>query len=110
MKLLFDHNLSPRLVARLFDLFPDASHVSLVGLDQASDLIVWHFAGVKEFTLVTKDSDFDDLSLLRGFPPKVIWLRIGNCTTQQIEQVLRLHHPVIVDFGNDPTAGVLVIT
>jgi predicted nuclease of predicted toxin-antitoxin system len=109
MKLLFDHNLSPRLVARLFDLFPDASHVSLEGLGQASDGVVWRFASINGFTIVTKDSDFDDLSLLRGFPPKVIWLRIGNCTTQQIEQVPRLHHPVIVDFGNDPSVSVLVI-
>jgi predicted nuclease of predicted toxin-antitoxin system len=110
MKLLFDHNLSPRLVARLFDLFPDASHVSLEGLDQASDGIVWHFARVNDFTIVTKDSDFDDLSLLQGFPPKVIWLRIGNCTTHQIEQILRLYHPVIVSLGNDPSVSVLVIT
>jgi predicted nuclease of predicted toxin-antitoxin system len=110
MKLLFDHNLSPRLVGRLFDLFPDASHVSLAGLDQASDLEVWDHACAHDFAIVSKDSDFDDLSLLRGFPPKVVWLRTGNCTTHQIEAILRYHHALILAFGDDPSVGVLVIS
>src|SRR5262245_26201479 len=107
MKLLFDHNLSPRLVGRLVDLFPGASHVTFAGLDQASDREVWEYARAHDFAIVSKDSDFDDLSLLRGFPPKVIWLRTGNCTTHQIEAILRYHHPLILDFGDDPGVGVL---
>jgi predicted nuclease of predicted toxin-antitoxin system len=110
MRLLFDHNLSPRLVARLVDLHPNASHVSLVGLDQAPDLEVWNYAGANDFVIVTKDSDFDDLSLLRGSPPKVIWLRIGNCTTHQIEIVLRHHHLLITDFIRDVSVSVLFIS
>jgi predicted nuclease of predicted toxin-antitoxin system len=110
MKLLFDHNLSPRLVARLADVFPGASHVSLVGLDRASDLEVWNYAAASDCVLVTRDADFDDLSLLRGVPPKVIWLRIGNCTTHQVETVLRHHHLLIVDFLSDTSIGVLVIS
>jgi predicted nuclease of predicted toxin-antitoxin system len=110
VKLLFDHNLSPRLVDRLADLFPHASHVSLIGLDQASDREVWDYAGANDFAIVSKDSDFDDLSLLRGFPPKVVWLRIGNCTTHQIEAILRYHHRLILDFGDDAGVGVLVIS
>jgi predicted nuclease of predicted toxin-antitoxin system len=109
MRLLFDHNLSPRLVARLIDLYSDANHVSLVGLDRASDREVWDYAASHDCVIVTKDSDFDDLSLLLGFPPKVIWLRIGNCTTSQIETISRHHHPLIVSFGSDASVGVLVI-
>jgi predicted nuclease of predicted toxin-antitoxin system len=81
MKLLFDHNLSPRLLTRLADIFPDASHVALVGLERASDEIVWAHAQAHGHIIVTKDADFSDFSVLRGFPPKVIWIRIGNCTT-----------------------------
>jgi len=84
MKLLFDHNLSPRLVQRLADLYPGASHVALGGLDRATDLAVWTYAQTNEYVIVTKDSDFNDVSVLRGFPPKVIWLRLGNCSRLHI--------------------------
>jgi len=110
MKLLFDHNLSPRLAQRLSDLFPDSSHVALHGLDQASDLEVWSFAGREGFTLVTKDTDFNDLATLRGAPPKVIWLRIGNCTTADVEQLLRLHELAIAQLGADPNAAILALS
>jgi predicted nuclease of predicted toxin-antitoxin system len=109
MKLFFDHNLSPRLVQRLADLYPDASHVALVGLERASDTAVWAYAQTNDFIIVTKDSDFNDLSVLRGFPPKVIWLQLGNCTTHDLETALRRNHKAIGDFASDPTVGVLVI-
>jgi predicted nuclease of predicted toxin-antitoxin system len=109
MKPLFNHNLSPRLVRRLGDLYPDASHVSLVGLDRATDIAVWEYAGANGYTIVTKDPDYSDLSVLRGFPPKVIWLRLGNCTTDDIDRALRRSHEAIVDFSDDPTAGVLEV-
>jgi predicted nuclease of predicted toxin-antitoxin system len=106
MKLFFDHNLSPRLVARLADLYPNASHVVFVGLDRASDSTVWSYAQTNNYTIVTKDSDFSDMSVLRGFPPKVIWLQLGNCTTSDLENALRRHHIAIQDFAADPTLGV----
>ena len=86
MKLLLDQNLSPRLVHRLADLYPDAAHVSLVGLDRASDGEVWDYAQANDCIIVTKDADFSDMSVLRGHPPKIIWLRLGNCTTSDVEQ------------------------
>lgn len=109
MRLLFDHNLSPRLVRRLADLYPDTNHVFLVGLDRASDLAVWMYAQTNDYIIVTKDSDFGDVSVLRGFPPKVIWLRLGNCTTNDVERTLRNGFAAIDAFANDPTAGVLVL-
>jgi len=109
MKLLFDHNLSPRLVRRLADLYPNASHVALVGLERATDVAVWLYAQTNDYLIVTKDSDFNDVSVLRGFPPKVLWLHLGNCTTGDIEAVLRRSYATIVDFVNDPTMGVLEI-
>jgi predicted nuclease of predicted toxin-antitoxin system len=109
MKLLFDHNLSPRLAAQLADLFPSSSHVHLYALHEADDREVWEFARGHGFTLVTKDSDFSDLSALRGFPPRVIWLRIGNCTTREVEDLIRRHREVIEQFEMDPEAGVLTL-
>jgi predicted nuclease of predicted toxin-antitoxin system len=91
MKLLFDHNLSPRLVDRLADMYPNSQHLFLISLDQADDLTVWEYARQSGFTVVTRDADFNELSILRGFPPKVIWIRYGNCSTRQIEEILRSH-------------------
>ena len=109
MKLLFDHNLSPRLIHRLSDLFPDSSHVLLHGLSEVDDQEVWGFARIEGFTLVTKDSDFSDLTTLRGWPPKVIWLRTGNCTTTQVEALLRRHFDAVREFQSDGGAGVLAL-
>lgn len=107
MKLLFDHNLSPRLVSRLEDLYPHASHTALAGLDRATDNAVWLYAQAHDYAIVTKDADFSDVGVLRGFPPKVIWIRLGNCTTSVLENILLRGHAAIVDFLDDPTAGVL---
>lgn len=98
---------SARLARGLADLFPDSSHVWLHGLDRADDRAIWDFAHQEGFTLVTKDSDFGDLLLLRGFPPKVIWVRIGNCTTAQVEQLIRQQYQAIEQFEADKQAGVL---
>ena len=107
MRLLFDHNLSPRLAARLADIFPDSSHTALLGLAQASDAEVWAYAAQNSYTIVTKDSDFNDISIVQGFPPKVIWLRIGNCTTTQVEQALRRNRRAILTFDADAEAGAM---
>lgn len=109
MKLLFDNNLSQKLLIYLDDLFPDSSHVTLINLERATDLDVWETAKSENFTIVSKDSDFSELLTLKGFPPKVIWLRIGNCTTHQAAESLRQHSTIIYAFGEDPDTGLLEI-
>jgi predicted nuclease of predicted toxin-antitoxin system len=109
MKLLFDHHLSRKLVGRLEDLFPGSSHVVFHGLSDAEDSAIWAFAGQEGYAIVTKDSDFNDLSALRGAPPKVIWIRIGNCTTTEVAILLRRHAPAITDFLAHTTERVLEI-
>ena len=109
MKLLFDHNLSPGLVQQLADCFPEASHVRLLGLERAADGEVWTYAQGRGYAIVTKDSDFNDLSVLRGFPPKVVWIRAGNCTTADIESLLRRKAIAIGDFLASGSDGTLVI-
>ncbi len=107
MKLLLDQNLSPRLVSRLSDLFPESAHVSTLGLDRSDDMALWDYARDNDFLLVTKDADFGELSTLRGFPPKVIWLRLGNCTTAEIETLLRLHIETIQQLTDSDNIGIL---
>jgi predicted nuclease of predicted toxin-antitoxin system len=109
MKLLFDQNLSPRLVGRLADLYPDSNHVYPLGLDRVLDQEVYEYARREGFLLVTKDADFSDLCLLRGFPPKVIWIHRGNCSTAAIEQILRLYYDDIKALDADPVMGVLTL-
>jgi|ERR1035437_5412119 predicted nuclease of predicted toxin-antitoxin system len=89
MKLLFDENLSPRLASALSDFFPGSRAARDCGLRGASDLEVWQYAQENGFVIVSKDSDFSERSARFGSPPKVIWLRIGNCTTVRVDFVLR---------------------
>lgn len=89
MKLLLDENLSPRLVAALGGLYPGSLHVRDCGLRGASDTEVWRYALDNRFMIVSKDSDFAQRSLLLGGLPKVVWLRIGNCTTARADFLLR---------------------
>ena len=107
MKLLFDHNLSPGLVKRLADLFPNSTHVYLLGLDQADDRAIRDFALHNDFLIVTKDADFSDLCWWLGFPPKVIWIRHGNCKTALIEALLRTHVEDIQSLVENSTVGIL---
>lgn len=109
MKLLLDNNLSPKLVEQLTDIFPDSGHVALLGLDRAADSVVWDTARARGYTLVSKDADFNELLTTKGFPPKVIWLRLGNCTTNDVEQALRKNHAAILEFDQEDTAGLLEI-
>lgn len=109
MKLLFDHNLPPSLIVRLADLFPDSQHVFPLGLDRRTDLEIREYARQSGFLVVTKDADFSDLCVLRGFPPKIIWIRRGNCSTRELEQILRHHYDDIEALDVDPMNGVLTL-
>lgn len=109
MKLLFDHNLSPKLVNRLADLFPELTHLYTLGMDQADDREVWNYAQNNGFTIVTRDSDYNELLVLQGFPPKVIWIRRGNCSTSAIETMLRSHLLDIQTLISDSVLGILTL-
>ena len=87
MKLLFDHNLSPKLVERLADVFLGSKHVRNLNLHKADDAQVWEYARMNALAIVSKDEDFHQLSFLHGPPPKVVWVRLGNCTTSDIEHL-----------------------
>ena len=109
MKLLFDQNLSPKLVNRLADIFPASTHVQTAGLECSTDDQIWEHARLNGFAIVTKDEDYNHLGVLLGSPPKVIWLQLGNCTTAEVEARLRAHFADIEAFENDPTVGTFVL-
>jgi predicted nuclease of predicted toxin-antitoxin system len=109
LKLLFDENLAPRLVTALADIYPGSVHVRDVGLAGTADFAVWEHAGAGGFLLVSKDEDFHRLSVLRGFPPKVVWIRLGNCSTSDIEQILRRQFQQLIEFAAHEEAAFIAL-
>ncbi|MEM8721292.1 MAG: DUF5615 family PIN-like protein [Cyanobacteria bacterium P01_G01_bin.39] len=110
MKLFFDENLSPKLPNRLSDLFPDSLHVRDVGMKATTDSVVWDYAKDNDFMIVSKDADMHDLSLVFGNPPKVIWLPLGNCSTRQVETMLRRDFEAIKLFYSDVNLSLLALS
>ncbi|MDQ6631787.1 MAG: DUF5615 family PIN-like protein [Verrucomicrobiota bacterium] len=109
MKLLFDHNLSHKLIRRLADIFPDSTQTQFLNFSTVNDSIIWQYAKENGFTVITLDKDFSDLALQRGAPPKIIWLRFGNSTVTDVEHLLRANSKQIEDFESHLTADVLEI-
>ena len=109
MKLLLDENLSDRIPGRIEELFPGSSHVKACNLNYKPDEEVWEYARDNSFAILTKDWDFHQMSLLRGFPPKVIFLKIGNCSTDAIVSLLVEHSMNITEFLTDQNASLLIV-
>lgn len=109
MKLLFDHNLSQKLVHRLADVFPNSTQTNLLGFNTVNDSVVWQYAKENGFVIVTLDKDFSELAFQRGVPPKIIWMRCGNSTVAEVERLLRINLGEIQRFELDHTAEVLEI-
>ena len=109
MSLLFDQNLSRRLVGQLAAEYPGAEQVEGAGLLGADDLTVWQYAAAHGLMVVSKDSDFRHLALLHGSPPKVIWLRVGNGPTAVVAALLRARLADVQAFAADPALALLVL-
>jgi predicted nuclease of predicted toxin-antitoxin system len=98
VKLLFDQNISNRLIIRITHLFSEAKQVKELNLEGVTDGQIWKYAKSKEYTIVTFDSDFYDLSALYGHPPKIIWLRLGNISTNDLSVFLESKYQTITEF------------
>jgi predicted nuclease of predicted toxin-antitoxin system len=109
VRLLLDQNLSHRLVAMLAKEYSGSAHVRDVGLGTADDQVVWTYAAQHGLTIVSKDSDFQQRALLYGYPPKVIWVRLGNCTTAAVAALLSGRHDDLLAFEADPVAAFFVL-
>ena len=109
MKLLFDENLSHRLLKSACQPWPDSKHVRDVGLESASDSEVWDFAKKNDFIIISKDTDFCHRSSVYGHPPKVIWVRAGNCSTKAVKDLILNSLMVMLLFGNNTDQSFLGI-
>lgn len=98
MKLLFDQNISFRIISKIEANFPEAKQVKQLGIENYSDVKIWKFAKEYEFSIVTFDADFFDLSNLKGHPPKIIWLRFGNTKTDFLADIINSRNSIINDF------------
>jgi len=109
VKLLFDENLSDKILSEMIDLYPESSHVKIHGLARTDDSLIWAFAKEHGYAIVSKDSDFHQRSLVFGAPPKFIFLRVGNCPTTRIFELLRANIALINAFNSDPDASVFLL-
>ena len=108
-RLLLDNNISHRLLPKIEDIFPNSNHVMPLNLDTASDMQVWQYAKMNNFTILTKDSDFNDLAIYKGIPPKIIWIKVGNCKVSEIETLLKSYQKAIFEFLDDKNSAILEI-
>jgi len=107
LKLLFDQNLSYHLVAALAELYPGSAHVRLLGMERADDRVIWEYAKENGCLIVTQDSDFNERSLLFGYPPKIVWLKCGNTSTRNVLEILKQRHDDLLAFESDMQSGCL---
>ena len=98
MKFIVDHNLPPRLARLLDQRFPGTSHTLDLAFDRLPDIKLWEYAKMNGFHLITKDGDHFQLALLRGAPPKVVWVRIGNAPTSAVLALIERHLDTIEKF------------
>ena len=105
MKLLFDQNISHKIIKILSAEFSGSTTVKSEKLIDSLDKSIWEFAKKSNYIIVTQDSDFNDLNLLYGFPPKIIWIRTGNVRTEELANILKSHFSEIQDFENNPSFG-----
>ena len=98
------------MIAALIDIFPDSAHVDRLGLGGGSDNDVWRYAKENGFVIVSKDSDFYEKSMLFGHPPKIVWIKRGNCTNRQIQLILRNKAEAIMEFCRNAEVSFIRIT
>lgn len=107
--LLIDQNISYRLKDKLSVLFTAVAHTKSIDLVDADDLQIWNFARKSGAVILTQDSDFNDLCELKGWPPKIIWMRCGNRSTAELLEIIRQSAAAIRSFVADTTSGLMEI-
>ncbi len=108
MRLISDENISWRLKKLLpkWEILP-ANEIK--PSERLTDFNIWQFAKSNNYSILTFDEDFSELQNLYAFPPKIIWLRIGNASTNDIKTILLDKEPEIIDFLNNDELGVFEI-
>ncbi|MEM8529009.1 MAG: DUF5615 family PIN-like protein [Bacteroidota bacterium] len=102
MKILVDQNISHRLLPKIASKYPDVYHTKDLGLTDYDDYKIFQYACQNKFDCVlTLDEDFNNLLIQHGIPPKVVWLRVGNCSTRVLAEIMLEKEPVIRAFLDD---------
>jgi predicted nuclease of predicted toxin-antitoxin system len=109
VKLLLDENLSDRILPQILDFYPASAHVKQLGLTQTDDALIWDFARENGYAIASKDADFHQRSLVFGHPPKFVYLRVGNCATSRISELLRSNLVRLTAFEGDPHTSILIL-
>ena len=111
MKLLLDANVSWKLVPILKEHFGECVHADNISEFEfpAKDTKIWQYAKDNGYTVVTRDNDFNDLVVIRGFPPKIVWLRTENCSRKFTADLLIRSKQAIEELLKSKEYGVLEI-
>jgi predicted nuclease of predicted toxin-antitoxin system len=110
VKLLFDQNLSRRLVEHVREVFPESAHVASLGFESETDIGIWQCARAHDFIVAAKDSDFRQLAFLHGPPPKVLWRRVGNASTATVLQLILDNVEAIEHFATSEEEALLALS
>ena len=110
MRLLFDQNISFRILKILPEIFKGSSHVKTEGLMNSPDFEIWEYARIHNLIIVTQDSDFHDMYILKGFPPKILWFQTGNLQTSELALILKNRQNDIIEFSLNDKLGCLEIS
>ena len=111
MKLLLDANVSWRLVAVLKEHFGECVHADDIPELEfpAKDSKIWQYAKDHGYAIITRDNDFNDLIAIKGFPPKIIWMRVGNCSRKFTSDLLIRYKQEIEELWKSEEYGLLEI-
>ncbi|MFD2570622.1 DUF5615 family PIN-like protein [Spirosoma soli] len=109
MRLLLDQNISFRVVKQLKSTFPEVIGVRECGLYNADDYQIWEYALQNNYTVVTFDKDIPAIGSVKGFPPKIIWLRTGNLSNQAVVSLFVDRASDFVAFIADDKKGCLMV-
>ncbi|WP_425609284.1 DUF5615 family PIN-like protein [Thalassobacterium maritimum] len=98
------------MVRSLRDVFPEAHHLRFYHLEHCSDSEIWEFAKQNGYSIVTKDSDFHQRSLVYGAPPKVVWFKLKNSARSMEEEFCRSSLEPIRSFLEETTSSLLILS
>lgn len=87
------------MIKKLTPFFKEVVHASELKIIQpADDISIWNYAKRNEFTIISKDDDFEKIVLLRKAPPKLIYLKTYNLDTKKLVDLILENKDKIIEF------------
>lgn len=96
MRFLVDSQLPQLLAKRLCEAGCESRHVLEIALSQSPDNDIWRHAVAEGMVIVTKDEDFAEWVIAGRTDSAVVWLRIGNCTSD-VTFGISSHNGALID-------------